>query len=250
MFRIFLTVLAIILLNSCTSAPKKVPPRPAKEADLQLLKSAKKDIISNRTSRAKMKLEKLLAGDPSSEIIDDAHIELGDIYYSEEDYQKAYQNYVAVVQSKIFSPIEAEASYKAARALVKMGRFDEAIAVTDSLLRYNKVSTQSVLNIYKLRFFCIQSTGRPMDAIKTLLTLADTESDAKRKGSYRLKAIDFVESQLDEKDLNEVAYNSDYKELQGTPFRLGLLDFENKNFSDSRSRLSRVSSVMPDTENI
>lgn len=238
-----------LLTSSCTFAPQKRPPEKAAPTDLQIFNSAHKDFNNKRTVRAIKKLNGLTQRNPGTDIADDAFMLLGKIYYKIGNYEKAYSAYINVVNAEVFSPEEGQALYNASLALSKLGRYNEALSLTERCLNFKDLPEALVSNVYKLRYFLFTQLGDRLDALQTLTVLYNFETDTTQKEKYRLSAIDYVESQLTQEELVKVAENSSFGFLRGYAlFHVGIAAFEQKDFSKAVDYLEEVVKTLPETD--
>src|SRR5437868_2462647 len=127
--RLGLLFLALQLIISCISAPKKNPPAPAPFDAKKELSKIQIDVAAGSDNRAIARLKNLLARYPKTDVANDAGIQLAKIYFARGQYDLAYQTDMNLVNSDVFSPNEGEALLGASHALHKLGRLDEALSL-------------------------------------------------------------------------------------------------------------------------
>lgn len=252
MIRIFqLSVLIFLfsVLNSCSFTPKKRPPQKASVNIEKLYTSAQLDIKKNRITRGRKKLKNIVKNYPHTDITDDAYLLLGNSYYESKDFESAYSAYISIVNAQTISPEEAYALYRAAQSLSHLGRYDEALGLTERSMREMKLNTASLIRIYELRYYLFTQLGDRYDALKSLIYLAQNEPEKNQKDRYQIQAVDFIESQLTDEELEKVASSRDFGVYRAyAHFKAGTLYFENSDFGKANYYLDNVIDLMPNTD--
>ena len=174
---------------------------------------------------------------------------MGQIYFKRQDYQNSYQSYISVVHSDIFSPREADALLGAAKSLAKIGNYDEVLSLTDRCLNTQRLSEASRLEVYRLRFQILSEIGNQIDALRALIYLVEKEPKRKDRQVYKSKAIDFVESHINDTELKIVAKDRSFGFIRSFAFlRIGVSFFEQRNFWKAQYYLEKTVSLAPETE--
>ncbi len=164
---------------------------------------------------------------------------LGKIYFKARDFQSAYDAFITVVNSDVFSPSEAEALLWAGKSLHKLGRPDEAVALTGKAIRIPGLTDEIKIELFKLRFTILAELGDRLDALRAVVFIANNDSDQSSRDSYRVRAFDFVESRLTAQELEVVAKSSEFSFVRGPAlFRVGVQAFEQRDFSAARDYFS------------
>src|SRR5690606_25887783 len=140
------------VVGSCTSRPKKRPPVQATPDVRKELEQAQLEIAANDNKSAVQRLLRITQQHPNSDAADDAYMMLGKIFYDARDFNKSYDAYMGVANAEVFSPQEAEALLWAARSLYRLGRFDEALSLTNESIQIPGISTEIRAENYKLRY--------------------------------------------------------------------------------------------------
>ncbi len=158
---------------SCSTKQRKLPPQKAPAKASQILKKAKKAYGKSRFKTALSHTSKIIKLFPGSDAIDDAYMLRGDVYHSKKDHKNSYENYIQIVNSKLYSPLETQAMYKSARSLVKLFRFNEALSLTNRVLEQENLGTPTRGNVLNLRHVIFVNQGDNLDALKTLNQLTN-----------------------------------------------------------------------------
>ncbi|MBK7845681.1 MAG: hypothetical protein IPJ71_18755, partial [Bdellovibrionales bacterium] len=143
------------------------------------------------------KLKGIVQKHPESDLADDAYILMGQIYMDRRDYRSAYESYISVVNSHGINLARGNRCSIGGRALAKLGRYDEVLSLTNKCLAVQGLSDSARLDIYRLRFQVLSEVGDRIDALRTLIFLAENDTDLKMREVHRNRALDFVESHLE-----------------------------------------------------
>lgn len=244
-----LTVLGFLVIASCVITPKKKPPLQATPDVRKELDQAQAELASGAAGRALKRLDQVILKHPNTDVADDAYMLKGKTLYNARDFQGSYRAFMGVINAEVFSPNEADALYWAASSLHKLGRFDEALSLTNKSIQMKGVSTALLLDNYRLRYKILNQLGDRLDALQTIIYLSNNETSEERKKSFRIKAIEFVESRLSDNELQTVVSERDYGFVRGYAlFRLANLKFEQRDFRRARDFFSDVVTLMPDSD--
>jgi ABC-type branched-subunit amino acid transport system substrate-binding protein len=236
--------LSIIAGAGCAMTRKK-PPEPASPTLRAEFDQISIEMAAGSEKKATNRLKKLIAAHPNTDVSDDALIMLGKIYFKNRDFQSAYDSFIAVANSDIFSPSEAEALLWAGKSLHRLGRMDEALALTQKSIKIPGISEEMKLENHKLRFAILSEVGDRLDALRAVVYIATNDKDPASRDGYRVRAFDFVESRLSDKELEEVADSSAFGFVRGQAlFRVGVQAFEQRDFSKARDSFSSAISAL------
>lgn len=95
----------------------------------------------------------------------------------------------------------------------------------------------------------LEAEGKYLEALHELVTLSVSAPTKTEQDSYRLRAIDIVETKLDDKQLQSVAKDSDDGFLRGyAMFQLGQKSLENHDPSEARKYFSSVIDYLPGSD--
>lgn len=235
--------------TSCTSRPKKQPPVAAAPDVKKQLEKAQIEIAANDFKSAVNRLNQITESHRNTDAADDAHMMLGKIYFEARDFNKAYDSFIAVVNADVFSPNEAEALLWAARSLYRMGRFDEALALTNESIQIPGIAENIKTENYKLRYSILSQVGDQLDALRAVVYLSKNDPDPKMQSSHKMRAVNLVESRLNTEQLDTVASRSEFDFVRvNAVYRLGRIYFEQRDFRRARSYFSDVISYSPDSD--
>jgi ABC-type branched-subunit amino acid transport system substrate-binding protein len=238
--RIALAALALTIL-SCSTAPKKVPPKVAPNQAKKELAKIQIDVAAGSTRRAVSRLRHLIAKNPKSDVADDATIQLANLYFKAGQFEAAYHAYMSLVESDVFSVNEAEAVLGASRSLHKMGRMDEALALSTRGLKIPGLSESQRLEFYRVRYALQITLGDRLDALQALAYIYDKDPRADVKGNAQARAHEIVSSFLTEGDLEKVVSDPTYGFVRPqAAFRLALFRLKEKDFDGAREQFSHA----------
>ncbi len=239
--QLWFTLLIFQLLLSCVSAPKKNPPVVASYDAKKELAQVQIEIAAGSDKRAVQKLRNIIAKHPRSDVADDATIQLARYYYHKSMFEPAYQAYISLVNSDVFSPNESEALLGAARCLSKLGRLDEALALNARGLKIVGLSPSFQLEFHKLRYSILTALGDRVDALKTLAFIYDHEPNAEIKVNAQNRASEIVNRYLNQTDLEKITDNSDFGFVRATAaYRLGTLRLQGKDIDGARTMFTHA----------
>lgn len=229
MRQIFLLTLLLLITSSCTVLRKQQPTK-ASIQSAELFEYSKRDLKNGRERDASEKLQQIVRAEPNSDLADDAAIELGHLYFKDQDYERAYDHYMMVVNSNVFSPSEVDALYFAAKCLYFLNRFDAAASLLEKSLRLDPIPLSTKVQIHELLFNVLSQQGDLIDGLLSLSFLFENHPQQKTK--YLNQGISILETQLAEKELEYLAGRSAFHPFQGYAMAflaeksLALRDFE------------------------
>lgn len=247
---IFTLICAVFaLVASCTIAPKKKQPVKAAPSVQDSLAKVQIDIAAGAHDRAVGKLKKIVGDHPDTDVADDAYMMMGQIYFQKRDFRNSYESYMSVVNSDVFSPREADALLGAAKSLARTGSYDEVLSLTNKCLEMRGLTDQTRLEIYRLRFQVLSEVGDRIDALRALIFLAEKDPDPKERDVFKNRAIDYVESHLNDQDLEIVAEDKKFGFVRSfAVLRIGVLLFEQRDFWKAKDFLQETVTLAPETE--
>jgi ABC-type branched-subunit amino acid transport system substrate-binding protein len=139
--------------------------------------------------------------------------------------------------------------YKAALSLQRLGKTEKSLSLTESAMDVDSPSKELVKDLQDLRFTLFLALGEKTKALETLVYLSKNAPLEAQRTAYLSRAIDFVDSQLSEEEVRDVASDREFRPVRPYAyFRLGLILFESREFSDARYYLREVSDLLPDSE--
>lgn len=237
-----------ILISACGLVSKKeaVPAEPKLRSELL---QAEKELKSGITKKAIPRLQKIVTQHPEIDVADDANILLGQHYYAQGDYDKSARYFSAVLDSEYFSPREIDACFGGAQSLQKLGRFDEALSLSQRALKSKTLSQKMQFDIYSLQHQLQLSLGDRVEALKSLIRLTSLSTDAERVERYKIKAQEVVESNLKESELASIAQDPafGFVRLQAL-YRVGIISFEQKDFTRAESYFEQLQTLAPQSD--
>lgn len=240
--RLGLLFVALQLILSCVSTPKKTPPQAAPFDAKKELSKIQIDVAAGADQRAILRLKNLMTRYPRTDVANDAGIQLAKIYYARGQYELSYQTNMNLVNSEVFSPNEAEALLGAAHALHKLGRLDEALSLNARGLKIPGLSDGLKLDFYRHRYNLLVALGDRLDALKTLGYLNDHESKPEARTNVQAHGIDLVYRQLTQSELEKALDASECAFVRPQiAYRLGTFRLAAKDLDGARSMFQRAS---------
>lgn len=241
-------ILCFLLLASCAGLRKKEPAQAPANIKQQLGK-IEIDINAKAYKKALGALNKIVEKYAETDVADDAHIMMGDVYCQLSDYTNCYRSYIAVLDSDFYSPREVDANIGAATALFKLGRFDEALSLSGRALKTKDLTKSTRNRIYDLRYQILLQTGDRLETLRSLVFLSENADNDSDKSKYRIRAAEVVESNLNENELLTVAQSSDFGSYRVIAlYRVGTALFEQRDYSRADDYLSKIKSIDPGSD--
>jgi branched-chain amino acid transport system substrate-binding protein len=249
-----LFILTALSLGSCSTGPTRAPEVPKKPSEkvspavAQELRNAKALADSGDSKRALPRLKKIVAQHPDSDVALDARFSMGNLHYANQQFAEALVDYEYVVKSPIQSPLEAEASIRAARCYLKLARPRDAEALLENLATHPGLTQDQLLQASQLQFEAYIADNRPLDALVILVSLAQNHPQPVEREKYRLKSLEVLERVAGD-DLRTVADESKYGFLQASAkYRYALYMAENRDYGRARTLLAEAAQLAPGSE--
>jgi branched-chain amino acid transport system substrate-binding protein len=244
LFKFCSLVISLALIGGCAFTRKK----PAEKAPAQIHAQFNKiqiDLAAGSEKKAIQQLNQIVQHHPQTDVAHDALLLLGRIHFKARDYQLAYDKFMAIVNSEVFSPGEGDALLGAAQSLHRLGRLDEALALTQKSLRIPGLSDELRLEIQKARFAVLIDLGDRLEALRSAVFIATKDPNQASRETFHVKALDIVESRLTESELVSTANSSDMGFVRGQAlFRVGLQAFEQRDFARAKDNLSQAIDIL------
>ncbi len=229
--------------------PKKRPPVKAPVSVVKQFERSTKLVRKGKKATAVKQFKNIIKQYPNSDLVDDAQMELGQLYFSASSYKKAAKYFMAIIDSEYFSPRETEALIYLARCYTRMNDYqrarkyietaEEAIDLNDAL---NVSIYQTQLEIYKV-------TNEKFLFLKTLVKLSKNHPVPTQREIYKNKAIEFVESEIDDEQLENIVDNRafDYLRIPAL-LRYGRYLVEQKLYTNAKRYLEDIVQDAPETD--
>ena len=242
-------LLTVVFCSCSATAPKKKDPVKAPPNLEAELKAAEASVKAGDNKKAVARLKRIIEKHPDSDLTDDAHFLLGQIYTKEQKQPEALSSFMAIVNSGVASPLEPEAALRAMRLQLKMGQTAEAQAVLDRSFRGAQLTPEQSLELEKIKYELAVAQNKPMQALESLAKLTSDTQNPAEKERYRILGQEIVESRLTEDDLETVASSDKYSGLHApAKYRYALIMAEKRQYSSARRYFSEVIALAPGTE--
>lgn len=240
--RWMLIALSIILFSCTSTPPKKKPQTPAPKDARSEFSKGQIEVAAGADKKAVHRFKTIVAKYPHSDVADDATIQLARIYVKQGQHELAYQTYMSLVESDVFSQNEGEALLGASKALHKLGRLDESSALSARGLKIPGLSDGLKLEFYKHRYTVLTAIGDRIEALRALAYIHDKEPKSEVKNNSQARANEIVNYHLQEKDLERIVSDPEFAFIRAqAAYRLGLLKLRNKDFDGARKQFSLAS---------
>ncbi|MCM2282437.1 MAG: penicillin-binding protein activator [Bdellovibrionaceae bacterium] len=247
--RSLLFVVIVFSLVSCQGAPKRRPPTAAPAQLRQELATAQSSWQNRDSKKAIARAKRIIELHPESDIADDAALLIGDIYGEQQNFVDALKYYNLVAMGEIASPLEMQASLKAARSLIRMQRPADADPYLEKVSEAKDLPVEERMEALEVRHEILAQQKMHFASLEPLILLVDQHPVPGKKDRYRQLGFEILESRLSEDDLQRVAEDSRYGFLQmPAKYRYALLMAEQRNYSKSRRYLGEIIAQSPDSD--
>ncbi len=244
--RIFL-IAELLFVVGC-ALTKQAPPPSAPDFQRQMT-IIRIDIQRHYFKAATWRLEHLLAQNPQVRGSDDAYILLGDLYYRAGHYTKSYRAFISVLNWKYLSTRDADAEIGAARALYKLSRYDEALNFTKTLLRQSGVPPPILYEANYLQFNIQWQLGDHLDALRSLVYLAENSKNPELREQYHIRAMDIADSGLTEAQIRTIANDPSFGFVQVPAlYHVGVEDFKSHDLEDAQNAFENIINDAPNSD--
>jgi branched-chain amino acid transport system substrate-binding protein len=238
-------LLPFSFLSSCTMASKS-PSTPVTGEGRRQLSLAQSEIDKKDFKRALRRLQLLSEKDPGSEAAAEANYLSAELFCNQTDYTNCYRNYLKVIDSKYVSAKEPWSALGAAKALHKLGRYDEALSMAQRALRYPQTSKAFLSQTHEVRFLSSQALGQKNEALRALVALSQTSDNQTTQSKAKTKALEILDSVTNTSEIQSIATDGTMGLLRGPAyFRLAQLALANKDFSGAEGAFGRVIEIEP-----
>ena len=228
-----------LVLLSCSTVPKKKAPAVAPVDAKREFQRIQVDVAAGADKKAAARLRALIGKNKGSDVADDATLQLAKIYFKQGNYPASYQTFNALIESDVFSANEAEAVTGAIRCLTKMGRLDEAFALSARGLKIPGLSDTAKLEVYRARFTVANALNDRVESLRALgfIFAKDPRPDVRQASQSR--GTEMVNAQLSEAELEKVVGDADLTFVRApAALKLGSLRLREKNLSAARDLFS------------
>lgn len=246
----FLLFFAIVFsLVSCQGAPKRRPPTVAPAQLRQDLSAAQAAWQARDSKSALARTKRIIDQHPESDVADDAALLAGDIFADQQNYVDALKFYNLVAMGEIASPLEMQASLKAARSLIRMQRPADADPYLEKISKAKDLPVEERMEALELRYEVLTQQKKHFEALEPLIALVEQHPAAGKKDRFRQLGFETLESRLSEEQLQRVAEDSGFKFLTlPAKYRFALIMAEQRNYSRARRYLGEVIAQAPETD--
>jgi branched-chain amino acid transport system substrate-binding protein len=237
------------LIVGCQTTPVRRQPVKATAAAQQDFKQARNALDKGESKKALLRLKKITAASPDSDIAADANMMMAQIFERDQQWNDALKTYLGVANGEVANPYEAEALLHAAKIYLRFSKFADAAALTDRVRKSMTATAAQKLDADELRGEALLAENKVIEAIELYVSLFEQTPDTRRKEKYRIAAQDLLDTRLSEDDLEQVANNSSFGFLRPTAkYRMGLVYADQRQLSKARSAFQDVIALVPGTE--
>lgn len=247
--RIWSVLLCFAFTISCATTPTKVEPRPAPQNVQAQFKKLEAAARRTKSATDLAKLKAFATQNADTDVADDAFMILGKIHCAKKDYQNCYSNYLQVINSEFISPNEVDAVIAASHALLKLDRNDEVLSLTQRGIQTENLKKPTLIELYSLRLEALAKTGDRVEALRALSFLGDHADSETLRERSQLRASELVRSIDDIEALKRIANDSSFGSVRADVlYKVGVLEFERRDYSAAESHLQDAVELKPDAE--
>ena len=176
-------------------------------------------------------------------------LKLGQKAYQAHDYPKSFDFFVSAIQGLKGTPKEIEAQYWAMRASAQLGRWSETLALTDDLLKFQNWAPAQLSEIVASRIRALEAVGDHNQLLQTLQSEMEDPKLKSENDSFRLKALEVIESGLSAGDLEAYLETTSPDFLKAAAsFRLGEISLDAKDMSNAQVYFHKAQNLGHDNE--
>lgn len=177
-------------------------------------------------------------------------LSLGQKSFQAKDYAKSFDLFVASAQGFKGQPKELEAQFWASRAAVRLGRWSETLALTETLLKYPNWTQAQRSELMNNRIRAYEAVGDNQKLLETLTAFMQETRGTPDGEASRLKALEVVDSRLSAGELENVSDSATAPDFlkAAADYRLGEIALEAKDLSTARSSFKRAQARDPNSE--
>ena len=238
---VYIVVLSLFI-TYCSHSPKKTPPLTSPLKIKNQLKKAQKLRSQGKTQRALLELSEIANEAPTSDSADDAYMIMGESYYEDQEYEKAYKAYLSIIRSDTHSPIEIDAYLGAIHSLNQLGRYDEALSLLGESLKYKGIDQETIMALLIIRATLFTRLGEQIEALKSFVLLSQKHPDPKKRELYKSQSIEMAQEALSIEELAIVTKQSSMALVHPTAHLILATHYYNqKKFSRSQSHIKMIS---------
>ncbi|MBX7230679.1 MAG: penicillin-binding protein activator [Bdellovibrionales bacterium] len=230
------------IISGCSSVvTRKVNVQPASTKAREEWNQLQVLVASGNERHTLSRLKKFVGTYPGTDLAYDAQMTLGKIYYKNKDYLSAYNSFRELFNARSLNASESDPLLWGAKSLYRLGRLDESLILTTKILQSSGLSDPMRLECYKVRYTILNDLSDRLEALRTLVYLGEKDPETKSRESYRVRAFDFVESKLSDKELETVAGQDEFSFVRKMAlYKLGVHLFEQRDFVRAREVLSQL----------
>jgi len=247
--RILIALTLVFSLFSCQSTPKRRAPEVSSASVRQEFQAASLAWQNRDAKRAWVRIKKILENHGSSDVADDAAFLAGEILFEQQQYAEAQKYYDLIAFGEWITPLEHSAALKSVRCRIYLGQQSGVEKLIDRVVKSASSSNDEKLQALELRYELFTLQKKNLEALDVLVSLVNQHSNASKRDRFRRLAFEYLETRLDENEIQRVANESNFSFLRVTAkYRYALMMAEQRNYSTAKRYLDEVISEARDTE--
>ena len=247
-------ILAALLLSvlafglGCSTQVRKRPQKQAAPAAVNELKQAEALLKKGQKTKAMKMYVALAKKYPNTNVGDESLFQIGRYQFDRQDFEKAFEAFIRIVNPDFDSPRTIESGYYAAVSAERLGRFQTAFDLIEQSLKSGP-SPAYRLQLLNKRYELARQLGVPLEALDSLAEILTLEKDATLVRRAELKARDIIDTELSFEQLSQLVSDIPNRSIRAFGlFRLGSQLFELKEFDSSEDMLSDALILVPKSD--
>jgi tetratricopeptide (TPR) repeat protein len=190
-------LISAVLICSCSaSAPVKREPKKAPPNVEQEFRAAEALAKSGDSKKALPRMKRFAQVNPDSNLTGNAYYSMGQMHEKAQQYPEALSDYLALINMPTASPLEIEATLRAARLQLKLSKPADAEKTLERAAYWKTASTEQLIEAEKLRYETFNAQKKNMRALEALVVLAERSPNPAEREKYKTLALESLESRF------------------------------------------------------
>lgn len=170
--------------------------------------------------------------------------QLGQRAYQAKDYAKSFDYFISCTEKFKGTAREEESRQLAARSAGKLGRWSEAIALSNEILANKQLSSTHHAEFTNLKIRALESAGQNLKLLETLVAAIQDPTFTADHESFKLKSLSIIESKLSQGELETVLDdNLEAPIKSAASYRLGEIALQNRDVNSAKSYFQKSISL-------
>jgi outer membrane protein assembly factor BamD (BamD/ComL family) len=251
MKKLLLISFFVAFINGCASTPtnQKAAPQAPSQYQFSEFKEGEALYKKKKYPLAISKLASFLKKYPKTEVSDNAAFYLAAMHYENGEQKVAVQYWLEIVNSDTASELSDIATLRAAQTLVQIGKTTEALNVVSRFKAQPTTDKATQQQILELSARLKASHGMSFEAAKDFYAASKLVDQQVEKQALINKAGEIIGANLQPEQLEKIVSDPELSLFEPlVRYRLGLIEFERKNWGGARAQFGILVSKFSGTE--